>query len=350
MKEGRSLVELAGELERQQESKRDFLADTRSLSMTNGGDLEITNGDRQTFNATDHCHGQIGARLNIPKRYYDKMRQEAPDLLAHNVNAWFQRRPERRMVRTLDGRARAFLSDRYRPLDNFDLATAVLPRLSKSECEIKSAQLTESRLYIQAVTQKIEGEIKKGDVVQAGIVVSNSEIGAGSVRVEPMLYRLVCTNGMICPDMGMKKYHVGRANRGIDLDGAHEFFKDSTRKLDDRAFWAKICDVVEATLSMDGFDTLIEKMRAAAEKSIEGDPVKAVEVLANKLTFTENEQGSVLRHLIAGGDLSQWGLANAVTRTASDLDDYDRAVEFERIGGNVIELPRTEWESIAKAS
>ena len=350
MKNGRSLVELAGELERQQESKRDFLADTRSLSMTHGGDLEITNGDRESFNTSDHCHGQIGARLNIPKRYYDKMRAEAPDLLAHNVNTWFQRNPERRMVRTLDGRARAFLSDRYRPLDNFDLATAVLPRLSDSGCEVKSAQLTESRLYIQAVTEKITGEIRRGDVVQAGLVVSNSEIGAGSVRVEPMLYRLACLNGMICADQGMRKYHVGRANRGIELEGAAEFFKDSTRELDDRAFWAKVCDVVEATLNLDGFNTLIEKMRAAAEQRIEANPVKAVEVLSNKMTFTEGEQGSVLRHLIEGGDLSQWGLANAVTRAASDLEDYDRAVEFERIGGNVIELPRTEWESIAKAS
>jgi len=34
-------------------------------------------------------------------------------------------KPERRMVRTLDGSTRAFLSDRYRPLDNFDLAHEV---------------------------------------------------------------------------------------------------------------------------------------------------------------------------------------------------------------------------------
>ena len=110
MKEGRSLVELAGELERQQTSKRDFLADTRSLKMAVGGDIEVSNGKAETFKTTDHCHGQIGSRLNIPKKYYDRMRAEAPELLAHNVNEWFQRKPERRMVRTLDGRARAFLA------------------------------------------------------------------------------------------------------------------------------------------------------------------------------------------------------------------------------------------------
>ncbi|MBL0089244.1 MAG: hypothetical protein IPP44_22195 [Ideonella sp.] len=35
------------------------------------------------------------------------------------------------MVRTLDGQARAFLSDRYRRLDNYDLCEHVLPMLQR---------------------------------------------------------------------------------------------------------------------------------------------------------------------------------------------------------------------------
>ena len=62
---------------------------------------------------------------------YQRMRDQAPELLAANVNEWFQQKPERRMVRTLDGQMRAFLSDRYRRLDNFDLALAVLPVLKE---------------------------------------------------------------------------------------------------------------------------------------------------------------------------------------------------------------------------
>ena len=47
----------------------------------------------------------------------------------------------------------------------------------------------------------------------------------------------------------------------------------------------------------------------------------------------------MLKHLIKGGDLSAWALANAVTRAAADLESYDRATEFEALGGKVIELP-----------
>lgn len=58
----------------------------------------------------------------------------------------------------------------------------------------------------------------------------------------------------------------------------------------------------------------------------------------------------MLRHLATGGDLSRWGMANALTRFSQDVEDYDRATEFERMGGQVIELPRNDWQAIAEAA
>ena len=55
----------------------------------------------------------------------------------------------------------------------------------------------------------------------------------------------------------------------------------------------------------------------------------------------------MLKHLIQGGDLSAWGLGNAVTRAAQDVASYDRATEMESIGGKVIELSPAEWRTMA---
>jgi len=71
-----------------------------------------------------------------------------------------------------------------------------------------------------------------------------------------------------------------------------------------------------------------------------GKPTEAVEVVVKRYGLSETEGESVLEHLSRGGDLSLWGLANAVTRTANDVESYDRAVELERFGGEVIELPK----------
>ena len=49
-------------------------------------------------------------------------------------------------------------------------------------------------------------------------------------------------------------------------------------------------------------------------------------------------------------DFSRWGLANAVTRTAEDSPDYDRASELEETGWKVLTLPKQDWQQIAQAA
>lgn len=352
MKSGKTLTELAGELERQSASKKDFIAPTTALTFQTSPEasvLEVPNGG--AFPVTDLTHGQIAERLQIPKKYYDKMRADAPGLLDRNVNHWLQTTNERRMIRTLDGRARAFLSDRYRRLDNFDLAEAILPTLVEvGGLRVESAELTETRMYIKAVSERVTAEVVRGDVVQAGFVISNSEVGLGAVKIEPLIYRLVCLNGMIAADYSTRKYHVGRNSGNGDGAQAFEMYREETLIADDRAFFMKVRDTVAGVLTGDKFEKIVARMRESTEQKIEGDPVKAVEVLANRMSFAESERSGVLRHLIEGRDLSAYGLMNAVTRASQDVPDYDRATELEALGGQVLALPRTDWNQIAKAA
>ena len=98
MKTGKTLTEMAQALESQQSLKKDYVADTRVLEMTPSGQLTISDN---TFDVTVYAHRQIGDRMGIPAKYYDRMRREAPGLLSDNVNHWFQTKPEQRMIRTL---------------------------------------------------------------------------------------------------------------------------------------------------------------------------------------------------------------------------------------------------------
>lgn len=358
MKSGRSLTELAQEIERQAQSKKDYIADTEKVAMeltpsvADGQmhklSLAMQNGNGGIhLGMTDLFHEQVAAKVGIPKTYYERMQKEAPALLVGNVNHWFQREPQRAMVRTLDGRARAFLSEKYRPLDHHDLAEAVLPSVLQSGCRVESAELTDRRLYLKAVTERITMEVKKGDVVQAGIVISNSEVGIGAVKVEPMVFRLVCLNGAIVNDMGVRKTHVGRAGAEFGLDGAEEFYRDETRMADDRAFWMKVVDVVRATLSEVKFRQIVGRWQEATEQKIDGNPVKVVAEVTKRFNLRESEGGGVLQHLIQGGDLSAYGLMNAITRTSQDVPDYDRATDLERLGPRILELPRQAWSELA---
>ncbi len=57
----------------------------------------------------------------------------------------------------------------------------------------------------------------------------------------------------------------------------------------------------------------------------------------------------MLRHLIAEGDLTAYGLVNAVTHYSQEVTDYDRATDFEALGGKRIELPPSDWRELVTA-
>ena len=83
------------------------------------------------------------------------------------------------MVRSMDygsGQvARALLSERYRRIDNMEIATSVLPLFAgNDQYEVMSCEVTENRLYLKVVNHRLEMEVRKGDIVQAGVMISNS--------------------------------------------------------------------------------------------------------------------------------------------------------------------------------
>ena len=343
MKQGKSLIELCKELERQRMARKDFIADTRSLMITTNdhgqSQLDVDLGNtNQIFAVNDLVHQQIASRLQIPLKYYQKMRLEYPSLLDENINSWFSKKGERRMLRTLDTNIRAFLSDRYRRLDNLELAEAVLPIIKEMKgAEIVSADITDTHMYIKVINKKLKAEVDVNDVLQAGIVISNSEVGLGSLKVEPLIYRLVCKNGLIVKDYAQKRYHVGKQVESEE--SAYEIYRDETLEADDKAFFMKVQDTVRCAVDEAKFMLSVDKLRQTKQESTGGDPIKTVEILADKYVLNQNERGGILRHFIMAGDNSRFGLINAITRSSQDIEDYNRATELERLGGELLALP-----------
>lgn len=345
-------MELATEIQRQAETKRDFVAPTQDLAVefnepADGDDhvaLHMTVGALGRFRVTDVAQQQMADRLQIPRTFYNRIYADHPGLLTHTVNHLFREAPKTQMLRTLDGRVRAYLSDRYRPLDNDVVAETVLPIMAgNSAWDIASCEITDTRLYIKALYPKVAGEVRVGDVVQGGVVISNSEVGFGAVKVEPLVFRLACRNGMIMADQGVRRMHLGAGTGGDG--GAREFWHDDTKRASDQATLMQIRDTVAAVTQQGAFDKMLETFRAAAGRAIPaGSDIPAlVEVTSRRLDLQEGERKGVLDHLVRGGDLTQWGLANAVTRFSQDVDSYDRATELERLGSTVVNWSGGDW-------
>jgi hypothetical protein len=348
MKQMFELSDLATTLALNHGAKADFVLPSPSILMAE--DAQIVIPGRDAMPATGTGHGQIATYTAIPAAYYNRMRADAPGLLAQNVNRWMgDHGDERRMVRTLNGNVRALLSDRYQRIDNYEVAEVALQMLQAVPgLRIVSTAVTESRLYIKAVSSDVvlpvPGSRRVGDFVEAGVMISNSEIGQGSVSIKPFAHFLVCTNGMV-RDSVLRAAHVGR-RVDANIEG---LLSDGTKKLEDAAVLSKVRDVLRHAFDAAAFQRFIDGIGATTQQHITGDVVAAVEQLGPTLGLVATERSSIMRHLIAGGDLSRYGLANAVTRTAEDVDSYDRATEIETIGFRLLEAPAATWRQIAEA-
>jgi hypothetical protein len=70
----------------------------------------------------------------------------------------------------------------------------------------------------------------------------------------------------------------------------------------------------------------------------------------SRFSLTNDEKGSVLRALVEGGDLSVWGLANAVTIVAQEAPTYDRSTDLEAVGGQLLALPAVQMHALVSAA
>jgi len=367
MKQGKTLTELATEVERQANAKKDALVQTTSLSLNTNGHSLLWLGGTEPFDMQPLAHRQMGEHLGIPTKWYDAMQghvaewrtADGGNLFDTTVNTLLRSRPdnERRLVRTLDGNARAFLSDKYRPIDHLPILMSILPVLQEEtgiDWPNTSLEITDSRLYLQVVNKDLQADIIPGthnrtDVVSAGVVITNSETGLGAFRVQPMLFRLVCTNGLIITEQAKAKYHVGGVLGGDD-GSAYQWLADDTIAARSAATVKEMRDVVRSALNDVIFQRAVDSARLAAGVKMEGDPIKAVEWVTDKFILNTDEQAGVLRNLIEGHDLSLWGMVNAVTATANAAPSYDRAVELEAIGGKLMALPAPDLRVLAHAA
>jgi len=356
---------MAQELTRIKETKRDFVVPVTELyaSVTMpthekerarlGIGFNGESPDSQFFDLTNWSGSQLAQYAEIPKAYFDRIAFENPQLAAANVNHALERAAqeprETRMLRILDGKVRGFLSPKYRRLDSYDLMESVLPTMIDAGMEIVSSEITERRFFLKALTPKLLTEVKKGDVVQHGLMISTSDVGSGALRVEPLINRLVCSNGMISSN-AIRVFHIGKNQAE---DEVIELLSDRTKELTDAALWSRVNDVVKASLKPEMFQREVDKLRIAANEEIKNfDLPRVVELTMKAVNVSgEAKKNSIIAALASGNEgsgLTRWGLINSFTRAAqSDDFSYEESIELERAAGQIIEMPRKAWAEVS---
>jgi hypothetical protein len=108
----------------------------------------------------------------------------------------------------------------------------------------------------------------------------------------------------------------------------------------------KLRDITMSAIDEARFGLIVGQLEESAGAKITGRIQDVVEVTGKEYGLGMAEQDGVLKYLIEGGDLSLYGLSNAVTRMSQDVESYDRATTLEGIGWQVATMGRSKWEEI----
>jgi hypothetical protein len=338
--ESMDLKSLVEELKRQKMNSFDIIAEDEHIYAIPDENFGIVLGVYKTgkWPLTEWAHSQLAEKTGIPKKYYDRMLEaEEFELLADNINTWL--RDGKRLIRILDGKVRAILSDRYRIIDNYDLVFLALDEFQKKETiEIHRIDLTETMLYIKAIDRTLTDTIKEEDMVYGGLVIRNSEVGASALRIEPFIFRRVCANGLILPRT-LRKIHLGRQITEVNDEIS---WSDETKELEDKAFWSKVRDVIRATFDKQIFQSWVEKLKESTKIEIK-KPIEAVNNIVGHLGLSEEQKQKLLMHF---SEPTKYGLINAVTNLASQTKNADEQVRFEEFAGQILQTPLKDFENL----
>lgn len=345
------LENLVKKLELRNALKRDFVVPTNKLYWTQDGEITINTDNAETvfYNPTELFETQIAEKLGIPMPYFRKMKSQHAELLQQNVNGWLQKQTNKKyMIRGLDGCndetniGRAFLSDSYNIIDDYDVLFAALEAIKNTgvKVEITKAEITENRLYLHVICPSVEtqaeeflkGYLKENDAagngIISGFILTNSEVGKGAFEIRPRAVICKCNNGLIVKDERFRRVHLGSK-----LDAGEIMWSDATRKKNKELIISQVSDAVRTYLSEDYLGVMINKI--AELKNIElKHPIDAVQNVCKHLNIDEQHKTEILNYFLKDGEHSAAGILQAVTRETQNMD-LDLAFEVE---GNVVDL------------
>ncbi len=340
-------VSFLAEIERLDSLKRDYIVPQGKMSMDyDGSMLKVEN--LGTYPIGKIAHEQIASRLKIPKDYYERS-GSVPGLRAFNVNSWLGVDPKtKRLLRTLDGGARAILSDHFRPLDNMLVAGAAMPMIAKNpDLRVRSAIITPSRMYLQVSFPKIAGEIRVGDVVEYGFTISTSEVGKGKVDAQRWLFQLRCSNGYVGESIFSRR-HIGRKIGEDEED--YSIFADDTIEAELKSFQLRLRDLINDAMRPESFEAEIAKFRRADEDTFKHSEAEEIITEVSKhYTFNMDEMKAVFDRVMENTRPSRLAIADAVTNVAQFTEDSDRAYELEQSGYEIIAMSGKDWRDLAIA-
>ena len=249
------------------------------------------------------------------------------DIVADTFNHFLLQDRKTMKLRLIGDRIKGIVGKNYKPFDNYDLFSITNNYLKENKLESKievvsnDDEYTRIRFALPDTGLDMGATIKEtteiGDIVQGGFEITNSEIGMKSMGLNTLLYRLICSNGM------MEMISNG--------DNEEIFYKrgDNFNPFSE----ANIINQTLTNIVDQSFEN-INNFKKTKEIIVK-DPVYEIRKISNKYNLNTHVD-KIRENFQHEPQSNYYGIVNSITRTARDVDDYRQKSKLEFVAHNVV--------------
>lgn len=243
-------------------------------------------------------------RAGAPASYFEKMSPtlRAAALQEHLEDGAFGSEP--RLV-FRDGELATIARGELIDLGFSDVLGATIEACEKRDDRLLVAKVRhdDERLELELISSSAAINVRRGDVVKAGIEIVHERYGVAATQIQAFIFRLVCSNGMTRREC-VSNNGIARTRRPpAKLASARELQLDQIRRL------------VGQTL--EGLEPQMQELRRTSER-----PADVQELLLRWLQRARIAPRTMMPRLLEawqleGSEATHYGAVNALTRVAT---------------------------------
>ena len=292
----------------------------------------------QQYLPTDWALSQFSSRLSLPSSTVirelvnrsdaDWQDSDTAVRIAKNAMRRADQDKKYRMRTYKDGTLRAFLTDRYSPIENawyLETMNDHLPGSMYSHWRGDDDTIYGNLLLPDSIIDYGQSD----DSDYGGMLsVGNCEIGKRRISQKPSLFRSICMNGNIWGKTEgemIDRRHIGKVDL-VDLK-------------------KRIVDNIEKQLPL--IPIGVRKFLSLQTFKVEGSmkQILGAVCLRNKLDKTESREVLTQFATFEKDDRNLFGIVNSITRAGQNLSN-EGWVKFDELGGQLTSYTESDWDRL----
>lgn len=323
------------------ENREDILVATKAIScVSENDDFYFQLNDGRKFRPTDHAIEQFSVRAGVTSSSFLREMRNIEGFDSHDANTMaivgnnalrrIEPDKEFRLRTYTDGTCRAFVTDKYAPVDNrwyLESLAEFIPGGRFSHWRGDEDSIYGNILIPDTIMDYGADDSDYGGMISVG----NCEIGTRRISQMPSLFRAICMNGCIWGQTAGEK--IRRVHRGnIDLDKLKlEIAQNIQHQI---PLLAPGIKQFLATRSMEIGKSSVKGIIASVSSDYKLSKREATEFLTQYGTY-ESEHRNL------------FGIINGLTRAGQEFDNQSW-VKLDEIAGSLLQTSADRWSTILR--